>query len=51
MATLIMRAKLKDIDPQAWLADVLANKLEQFLPWKALDCKKAAKLQSHIEDH
>ncbi|CAN6451210.1 unnamed protein product [Victoria cruziana] len=40
MATLIMTAKLNDIDPQAWLADVLANiadtpisRLEQFLPW------------------
>lgn len=41
MATLIMSAKLNDIDPQAWLADVLANiadtpisRLEQLLPWK-----------------
>jgi len=25
MATLIMTAKLSDIDPQAWLADVLAR--------------------------
>jgi hypothetical protein len=25
MATLIMTAKLNDIDPQAWLADVLAR--------------------------
>ncbi len=40
MATLIMSAKLNDIDPQAWLADVLARiadtpttKLEQLLPW------------------
>ncbi|NTF34839.1 IS66 family transposase [Rhizobium skierniewicense] len=40
MATLIMSAKLNDIDPQAWLADVLANiadtpisRLEQLLPW------------------
>lgn len=39
MATLIMSAKLNDIDPQAWLADVLANiadmpisRLEQLLP-------------------
>ena len=36
----IMSAKLNDIDPQAWLADVLANiadtpisRLEQLLPW------------------
>ncbi len=40
MATLIMTAKLNDIDPQAWLADVLArindhaiHKLDQLLPW------------------
>lgn len=40
MATLIMSAKLNDIDPQAWLTDVLANiadmpisRLEQLLPW------------------
>lgn len=40
MATLIMTAKLNDIDPQAWLADVLTRiadtpitKLEQLLPW------------------
>uniref|UniRef100_UPI001FCD35B3 IS66 family transposase n=1 Tax=Ensifer aridi TaxID=1708715 RepID=UPI001FCD35B3 len=40
MATLIMTAKLNDIDPQAWLADVLAriadtptSRLEQLLPW------------------
>ncbi len=40
MATLIMTAKLNDIDPQAWLADVLAriaehpaHKLDDLLPW------------------
>lgn len=40
MATLIMTAKLNHIDPQAWLADVLARiadtpitRLEQLLPW------------------
>lgn len=40
MATLLMTAKLNDIDPQAWLADVLAriadtpiSRLEQLLPW------------------
>jgi transposase len=40
MATLIMTAKLNDIDPQAWLADVLAriaehpaHKLYDLLPW------------------
>jgi hypothetical protein len=41
MATLIMTAKLNDIDPQAWLADVLARiadtpvtKLAELLPWQ-----------------
>src|SRR5262247_91579 len=40
MYTLIQTAKLNDIDPQAWLADVLARindhniqKLDQLLPW------------------
>jgi hypothetical protein len=40
MATLITSAKLNDVDPQAWLADVLARianmpitSLEQLLPW------------------
>jgi transposase len=40
MATLITTAKLNDIDPQAWLADVLArindhaiHKLDELLPW------------------
>src|SRR6516165_4052907 len=40
MATLIMTAKLNDIDPLAWLADVLArindhniHSLDQLLPW------------------
>ena len=38
--TLIMTAKLNDIDPQAWLADVLARiaslpqgRLRELLPW------------------
>jgi hypothetical protein len=38
--TLIQTAKLNDVDPQAWLADVLARiadhpatKLDQLLPW------------------
>lgn len=40
MATLITSAKLNNIDPQAWLADVLARiaatpitRLEDLLPW------------------
>lgn len=40
IATLIMTAKLNDIDPQVWLADVLARiadtpitRLERLLPW------------------
>jgi transposase len=40
MYTLIVTAKLNDIDPQAWLADVLAriadhraSKLDELLPW------------------
>ena len=40
MATLIMTAKLNDVDPQAWLADVLAriagipqSGLHELLPW------------------
>ncbi|MGJ7043767.1 transposase [Shinella sp. BE166] len=49
MATLIMSAKLNDIDPQAWLADVLANiadtpisRLEQLLPWNWKPMQTAA---------
>ena len=41
MYTLIGTAKLNDVDPQAWLADVLAriagmpqNRLHELLPWK-----------------
>ena len=40
MATLIMTAKLNDVDPQAWLADLLARiadipqgLLPALLPW------------------
>jgi transposase len=40
MATLIMTAKLNDVDPLAWLADVLAriadipqSQLHELLPW------------------
>jgi transposase len=41
MATLIMTAKLNDVDPQAWLADVLSriastpqSRLNELLPWE-----------------
>jgi len=41
MYTLIQTARLNDVDPQAWLADVLARindhparELDQLLPWK-----------------
>jgi hypothetical protein len=44
--TLIGTAKLNDVDPQAWLADVLrriadrpASRLDELLPW---NWKKAA---------
>jgi hypothetical protein len=40
MLTLIQTAKLNDVDPQAWLADVLArindlniHRLDDLLPW------------------
>jgi transposase len=40
MYTLIQTAKLNDVDPQTWLADVLARlpdhpakKIEALLPW------------------
>ena len=40
MYSLIVTAKLNDVDPQAWLADVLgriaehsARKVDELLPW------------------
>ena len=40
MYSLIVTAKMNDIDPQAWLADVLrriadhpASRLQELLPW------------------
>lgn len=40
MYSLIMTARLNDVDPRAWLADVLAriadhpaSRLEELLPW------------------
>ena len=51
MATLIMTAKLNNIDPQAWLADVLAriadhpvSKLDDLLPWNWAPAKGPRKL-------
>jgi hypothetical protein len=32
MYSLIVTAKLNDVDPQAWLADVLAR-IDELLPW------------------
>ena len=51
MYTLIQTAKLNDVDPQAWLADLLRRinehniqRLDKLLPWnwKALRVKLAA---------
>ena len=46
MVTLITTAKLNDVDPQAWLADVLARiadhtiqNLDQLLPWNWTPCR------------
>jgi transposase len=51
MYTLIQTCKLNDIDPQAWLADVLAriadhsvNKLDELLPWNWANEKGLRKL-------
>ena len=53
MYSLIVTAKMNDIDPQAWLADVLARiaahpvqRLDELLPWnwaaEMVCCKVAA---------
>ena len=48
MYGLIVTAKMNDIDPQAWLADVLAriaehpaSRLDELLPWN-WRCQRAA---------
>jgi transposase len=54
MATLIMTAKLNDVDPQAWLANVLAriaehpaNRLDQLLAWNwSTDARSVAPPQA-----
>ena len=53
IVTLIMSAKLNDIDPQAWLADVLARiadtpmtRLEQLLPWNWTSARSPMALAS-----
>ncbi len=49
MVTLLETAKLNDVDPQAWLADVLARiagmpqgRLNALLPWNWKVAKAAA---------
>jgi hypothetical protein len=49
MYSLIVTAKMNDIDPQAWLADVLAHiadhpvqKLDELMPWNWKPLKMAA---------
>jgi hypothetical protein len=49
MYSLIVTAKLNDVDPQAWLADVLARinalpqtRLHELLPWEWKTLRSAA---------
>jgi transposase len=51
MYTLIQTAKLNDVDPQAWLADVLARiastsqlLLDDLLPWNWAKDRESRKL-------
>ena len=50
--TLIETAKIYDVDPKAWLADVLAriadhpaSRIDQLMPWNW----QAARAQSHAQ--
>jgi hypothetical protein len=51
MLTLIHTAKLNDIDPQAWLADVLGrinehkiHRLDELLPWNWASARESRKV-------
>ncbi|WOS66792.1 transposase domain-containing protein (plasmid) [Sinorhizobium fredii GR64] len=51
MYSLIVSAKMNDVDPQAWLADVLhriaghpAHRLDELLPWNWKSASPAAHL-------
>jgi len=53
MATLIVTAKLNDVDPQAWLADVLAHianssctSMDELLPWNWTPPRSAIAVQA-----
>ena len=56
MYTLIQTAKLNDVDPQAWLADVLvphrrhaAEPARELLPWNwTADCPSARRLTAAL---
>jgi IS66 C-terminal element len=59
MATLIVTAKLNDVDPQAWLADVLArvathpaHRLDELLPWnwapRSISLCRSGRLIMHV---
>lgn len=48
MFSLIVTAKMNDVDPQAWLADVLArladhpaHRIDELLPWNWRRCNAA----------
>ncbi|WP_375293254.1 transposase domain-containing protein [Bradyrhizobium sp. sGM-13] len=52
MLTLLTTARLNDVDPQAWLADVLAriadlpaSRLHELLPW---EWKRLRAVEKHL---